>query len=106
MIDVYFLYVNVFWFCLIPLLVLGFLILSNQSGFEEFFSARALQRLQTSGWFTHRQRVLFLFIALIFIVFAMARGIIIFNHTPYEMTKVFVMGAILFFMMGHYSLPK
>ncbi|QOG12049.1 hypothetical protein [Arcobacter sp. FWKO B] len=104
--QIVFQYPNVFLLILAPLIILGFLIITNKSGLEEYFSKRALKKLQSKSGLSQRQRNLFLFFALIFLTIALSKPILIYNENSYNLYKVFLLGCTLLSVFGFYSIFK
>jgi Ca-activated chloride channel family protein len=72
-----FVYPQVFFFLLVPLLVLAYLIMTNKSKLDRLFENEVLQRLKVNeGSLSKRSREILFFAALIFMVIALARPVI------------------------------
>ena len=71
-----FVYINVIYLMLIPVLVLMFLILTKKNSFDKYFSKDILEKLCISSkYFSNKSRNIILFISLIFMIIALSRPV-------------------------------
>ena len=93
---------------IVPLFGLGFLVLTNKAGFEQYFSKKALAKLDANtGRFTTKMRNLFVIVGLVFLGFAMMKpavNIASFGWIDLELFCLFI--SFVFVVLGFYSLRK
>ena len=71
-----FIYLNVLFLMLIPSFILMYFILTKQSKLNTYFSKNALEKLSVSNqYFSNKSRSITLFLALIFMIIALARPV-------------------------------
>ena len=72
----YFIYLNVLFLMLIPSFVLMYFIVTKKSKLDTYFSKKALEKLSVSNqYFSNKSRSIILFLALIFMIIALARPV-------------------------------
>jgi Ca-activated chloride channel homolog len=71
-----FLYINVIYLMLLPSIILMILIIKKKNSFEKYFSQEVLEKLSVSSdYFSNKARNITLFIALLFMIIALARPV-------------------------------
>ena len=72
----YFIYLNVLFLMLVPSFILMYFIVTKQSKLNTYFSKSALEKLSVSNqYFSNKARSITLFLALIFMIIALARPV-------------------------------
>ena len=98
----------IFWIIILPLFGLGFLVLTNKSSFEQYFSKQALLKLNANtGVFTTKTRSLFVILALLFLGFAMmSPSLDVGDIGPIDLEIFCLSVCFVFVFLGFYSFRK
>lgn len=98
----------IFWIMILPLFGLLFLVLTNKSSFEQYFSKEALLKLNANtGIFTTKSRSLFLILALLFLCFAMMNPSLDIDDIEHINLEIFcLLVCFILVCLGLYSFHK